>query len=446
MPIERVSPDDGKHYFFGFHDLCITNRAEDKALMLGVDFINMPPLPGQPASVGFVDLRNGGYVKCGETCAFNYPQGSRLQWWGDGEQFLTNDRVGDHWGCAMYDAGSRKQIATFDTPAHIALPEKNLIFGINYARMFRLGVYGYTGLADPTQNENMPGNDGIWACDIRDNKPELLLSVRDAVSLLPPEARKNEHYFTHLVLSPDHSRIAFLHRHRDGRSEYTRLMTIGVDGSGLRCLGEGSLSHFDWLDATHIMIWGKTGSLANRLNRNSLIALLPLPLLRRVKRGVKSLLANCRGGKTSGGGAHMLLFHDVAGTHPQVVADGVIAEDGHPMFNPCRSGLCVCDNYPDAEGVRTLFLYRMGASERHELGRFRRSFEEPDTSRLEEAFAGMDCRFFAPETLKRLPFWRSGLHCDLHPRWSRDGNTVYFDSIHENRRAVYSVDIREESI
>lgn len=55
------------------------------------------------------------------------------------------------------------------------------------------------------------------------------------------------HYVTHLVLSPNGKRIAFLHRFflSDGGLR-TRLMTIGVDGKDLRCLAVGFLSHFDW--------------------------------------------------------------------------------------------------------------------------------------------------------------------------------------------------------
>ena len=37
-------------------------------------------------------------------------------------------------------------------------------------------------------------------------------------------------------------------------------------------------------------------------------------------------------------------------------------------------------------------------------------------------------------------FTRSGLHCDLHPRWRIDGKQVTFDSLHEGSRQIYVVD------
>lgn len=33
------------------------------------------------------------------------------------------------------------------------------------------------------------------------------------------------------------------------------------------------------------------------------------------------------------------------------------------------------------------------------------------------------------------------IRCDLHPRWNRNGTAISFDSIHENHRHVYWMDL-----
>lgn len=40
-------------------------------------------------------------------------------------------------------------------------------------------------------------------------------------------------------------------------------------------------------------------------------------------------------------------------------------------------------------------------------------------------------------TRELYAFTRSGLHCDLHPRWRGDGTQVAFDSIHEGTPQPY---------
>ncbi|MCK5525736.1 MAG: hypothetical protein KAJ05_01210, partial [Candidatus Latescibacteria bacterium] len=72
------------------------------------------------------------------------------------------------------------------------------------------------------------------------------------------------------------------------------------------------------------------------------------------------------------------------------------------------------DTYPDGDRMRTLLLYCPEENRRVDLGRFHSS----------ELFEGE-------------------IRCDLHPRWSRDGRQVCFDSIHEETRQIYVMDVAE---
>jgi Tol biopolymer transport system component len=91
----------------------------------------------------------------------------------------------------------------------------------------------------------------------------------------------------------------------------------------------------------------------------------------------------------------------------------VLTEDGHCSYSPDRQWV-LTDTYPDDRHERTLLLYHPESGRRLDLGRF----HSPP------ALEG-ECR------------------CDLHPRWSRDGRRVCFDSAHEGTRQMYVLDVTQ---
>jgi hypothetical protein len=96
----------------------------------------------------------------------------------------------------------------------------------------------------------------------------------------------------------------------------------------------------------------------------------------------------------------------------EVIGEGLFHDDGHCSYSPDRKWI-LTDTYPDAvEGKRSLLLYNVGKRQLITLGRFYGPL---------------------PKELAR--------RCDLHPRWSRDGNKICFDSIHEGSRKIYVMDI-----
>lgn len=91
-----------------------------------------------------------------------------------------------------------------------------------------------------------------------------------------------------------------------------------------------------------------------------------------------------------------------------------LTSDGHPSYSP-DGGLVVTDTYPDRSRIARLMVLK-------------------DT---DDAVAEMTvpARVFAPFR------YDNETRCDLHPRWSRDGGSVYFDSVWEGHRGLYKVGI-----
>lgn len=427
-----------KHHLFGFHDLVAFNRTGEKLLSLETDIINRPPLAGEQFGVGYCLWHEQQFVRIGETVAMNYPQGSRQQWISNNE-FIVNNKVGDHWGADIYDVSLNKKVSIIDSPAHCVTKDTQYAFGINYSRLFRLGGYGYIGINDETKNEALPTNDGIFVTDIFHNQTRLLISIADVAKIDSTANAYNgfHHYLTHLSLSPNNKRIAFLHRYflADGGIR-TRLMTIGVNGESCRCIASGFLSHFDWKDNNNIIIWGQAGGRINDIRSNPLLSnRFVKPIINTIKPIVKAILRN-----TSTSTKHFLMVKDSDENSIIPFAVGIIDEDGHPMCCPTDRNLMICDTYPNKETKeRTLFFYDFNKNKRIDIGTFFMGRESVDRTLEYEYLNGIDTQIKKMVSTELLCFTRSGLHCDLHPRWDANGEMVAFDSIHEGSRQIYVV-------
>jgi hypothetical protein len=434
------------HHFYGFHDLVQWNAKGDLMLGLEVSDISHPPYLEDRIASGVIDPGAKKFYKIHETSAFNYPQGAWQQWVGDADLYTCNDRHGNMIVAHLVDARERKIVETLPFSIHTLNARTGETFSIDYARLYRVGGYGYIGIEDIAALEDIPAKSGIFKGNINSRQSELLVSIQDVAKVGTEKLVRTgyPHYLTHPVLSPDGERLAFLHRYRvrDG-GEITRLMTVGVDGSSLRCLAKGFLSHFDWIDDKTIFIWGKhyDGIVTirdSKLMENPL-CLFSIGIAKKIIRMVRKYGTVTQIHQTKS--FLMVKDHDETNFHSHAV--GVLTSDGHPMVCPRHREWMVIDTYPDLEGFRSLMLYNWKKNIRCDLGRFLHCTRNPVVSaeRQAEIFRNVDPRVKAKFPTKTYNFTRSGYHCDLHPRWNYNGTKIAFDSIHEGTRQIYTVDV-----
>ncbi|MFI3297658.1 MAG: hypothetical protein R3Y59_08550 [bacterium] len=424
-----------KHHLFGFHDIVAFNQSGEKLLSLEADVINRPPLPAEQFGVGYSNWQSQEYVNLGYTNAMNYPQGARQQWL-DNDKFIVNNQVGNGWGADIYDVSCQKKLGSIESTCHCVTSDSKYAFGINYSRLHRLGGYGYIGLDDKTVSDAIPTTDGIFITEIATNQTKLLVSIAQVAACEKSSSVDNgsHHYVTHLVLNPSNKRLAFLHRVflPDGGLR-TRLMTVGTNGEELRCMASGFLSHFDWKDDDAIFIWGRTGGGVDALRSNPLFSNpLVAPILGVAKGIMRKIMK-----KSSAMSMSFMLITDDESRSLSKIDTNIIEQDGHPMFCPTDRNLIINDTYPKSDGCRTLFFYEFDKNIRQDIGEFRMIDTQPDITLFDQYTNGVDPLILSYMSQSLFSFTRSGLHCDLHPRWNCDGSMVAFDSIHEGTRQIY---------
>lgn len=323
-----------KHHFFGYYDKHQWDATGRYLLSQEVSFIDRPPEPEDDITVGMVDLRDGNrWIPLGTTKAWCWQQGTMLQWLGGAPERLVihNDREGDHFVAVIRDVHNG-HLRKLPRPIYAVGPNGKDAVSLNFARVQRTRPgYGYAGVPDRYEAENHPEEDGIFWMDLETGQNRLIVSLDQIARFKPDETMKeSQHWFNHLLYSPDGARFIFLHRWRKptgGRR--TRMFTAAPDGSELHLVADHEMvSHFIWRDPRHILAWSREPETGNRFH----------------------------------------LYTDLS-EEVEVVGEGILMNDGHCSYSPDKRWI-LTDTYPDKERFRTLILYHVADRRRVDIGRF----------------------------------------------------------------------------
>lgn len=409
-PCHRVGTGS-KHHFFGYYNKSNWDPTDRYLLANQVPTMDADIMPSSVCEVGFFDLEDQQtYFSVGRTAAWNWQMGCQLQWL-DGEsqrQLIYNIRTDESrltypgFASRIYNA-STGQTRDLPLPIYVVAPNSSYALCVDYSRLhITHETIGYVPSAGPQAMPNAPAHDGIHYMDLSTAASRLLLSYRDLREFNPVRSMdKAIHWVSHIEINPSSERILFLHRWTERVEDETcflhRLITVNPDGTDVRLL---ECSDHPLPQLSNDFDPQAVGTFDYEKSEYQ----ISHPLW---QDGSHIIVWGPHGGEI-----HYHLYTDRDDGEVQVVGRDILTENGHMTFSPIDKRWLLSDTYPDSGSLqRILFLFDVERGIRYDIG----SFYTPDL--------------------------RKENRCDLHPRWSRDGQLVCIDSVHEGMRQMYILDV-----
>ena len=337
LPPVREITRGPHHHWFGYYDKLEFDPHSQLVLGMQVEFEHRSPMPVDRIRVGMVDTADGDrWTDLGNSSAWCWQQGCMLQWIpGSTSEIIWNDREDGRYVSRVLNVETGRR-RTLPSPVYALSPDGKWAVTTDFRRLndTRPG-YGYAGIPDPNAEVAAPDDVGLWKLDLSTGRKDLLISVAAAAGIPNPHADTSglKHYFNHLLVSPDGTRVIFLHRWRNppgSRPGFgTRMFTIGSDGTKPYVLDPGGrTSHFIWRDPEHVLAWAWHAS----------------------------------------HGEKFYLFKDLT-DETVVVAPDLMPANGHCTYLPGNRWI-LNDTYPDEARLQHVYLYDVGSRNRVPLGHF----------------------------------------------------------------------------
>ncbi|MBE6705765.1 MAG: hypothetical protein E7583_10915 [Ruminococcaceae bacterium] len=383
ISVKRISPTDGQ-YFFGYYDIQPFSADSSMHLVHKAPFANRLQVKGDICEIGI--LKGNKYRIIADTLAWNFQQGSMLQWnpLSPNCEVIYNDVEGDAFAGVVLDIRSGKKRYLERPVANVSMNGLYAL-SINFSRMydFRPG-YGYAYFEDEFKNVNHPKDDGVFVVDMVNGRARLVLSLEDIWKLSGKYFDSDRKLvINHITFSPDASKFVLLVRNfpKPGVPHRTCVIVCDREGTNPKILCDYCyFSHYWWVDND-------------------------------------TLVAFCDGDGLSCGGEITNYVYKISDNTGYKLSDKFFKGEDNHMSLDASGRFMLNDTYPNELRIQRLCVY--------------------DTEKDSNIFTG---GFYSPETQI------IDIRCDLHPRWARSGYIFTFDSTHEGFRGVYEIDFGEAAL
>ena len=252
---KRITPAN-EHWFYGYYDNPAFSPDDRRHLAHRVAFRERLQRPEDVAHLGIIDLETGETTCFAETKAWNFQQGSMLQW-------LGNDPDSVFFNSAEEDGTYRGTIVNPSTGAtrHIPMPLANVArdgslgLSINFDRVFdfRPG-YGYCQKRDPWFDLPHPEEDGVWIVDVATGSVRQVLTMQKIWEAMAPalEGDDAKICINHITFNPSADHFVLLARNfpaPEVKRWITTVFISDLDGNLSAPLFDSPMaSHYWWAD------------------------------------------------------------------------------------------------------------------------------------------------------------------------------------------------------
>jgi len=406
------TPKD-KNFFFGYYDKSPINSSSDLLLAQETKFIDREVSDGDMIKIGFFKFRESDtFYDIAETSAWNWQMGSMLQWLGPNydDEVIFNDVENNKFISRKLSLSSGNE-TKYEIPIYAVSPNGDYALCVDYERLYwhRRG-YNYQGVINLEKKALFDPNDAIWKLDFATGAIKKILSFKEISDLdLTTSMKQGANYLEHLMISPNSEEFIFYHRWILEDGIHTRALISGSDGSNLRILNDtGRMSHVYWRNNKSLIGFGSTPNYLLNIRKNSsyIRKYLFKPLLPIFHRALKT---NTSIRNSITGDGYYLFDSSLKKKSEKIVHDSLIT-NGHPSFHPYNKDIFVTDIYPETNNHKpklTIFNLKKNES-------------------------------FLVDTLKSIEYLdETPMRCDLHPKWSFDGNYISVDTQNDGCRSIY---------
>lgn len=396
--MEKLITPFGKNHFFGYYDKSPLNDTKKFLLSHEVTSLGKKLNKSDEAKICLTNLENKSIRYIETSKAWNYQQGSQLQWLSK-NKFIFNSYE-KKYIAKIFDSEDFKFKKILENPIYSISDDKKIYSSIDYSRIhkFREG-YGYLQV-EYKNNESL-----LKICDVEDSR--ILLELYKEDFKFYSDIDFDVCWIDHILFAPNGYDFTFLLRSMNkNRNLFSYLFYYNFKEKKLvNVLDTGMAGHGSWLDETNFIIWARnknTVKKISQINNNFIKKIVNIVRFFGVPSFIRKNIY----------GDNFLKFNKSEGIINELKLNiATKISGGHFSFFKDKN-LMLSDTYHNEKNQSELFIY---------------DFKNESIKFIN--------KFSCPKEIKDKSY-----RCDLHPRIISE-NEIIIDSTHEGFRGIYSIKI-----